>query len=750
MGMLQATKPSAMYDPADAPQPLDFLEFFGSVIRQQFLTIILATVLAAALGLGYVYTTVPTYAAKATIIIDPGKTQTQLGGMLRELPIATLEAESQIQLIKSEAVALAVIKKLNLTEDPDFTPQPGSEVKLSWIDQLRSALAPYKAGPPDLVQVTLTNLARNLVVNHVGGNVIEIEYRSHKAARAAEIANAFADCYIEDQLKFRYQSARQAASWLEERIQELGDRIAIADQAVVQFRAKNNIVAAGGQLITEQQLTELNTQLVSAREKTAEARARLDRIEKIIREDPATGQGGSVADSLNNPIIVNLRARYLELVNREADWARRFGTDHDAVTNVRRQIQEVRGSILDELRRVAETYKSDYEIAKQRQAEVERTVAEAISKSQDTSQAQIELRRLESTAETYRGLYKSALQRNTELGQQESFPGTEARLITRAAAPLKKKGPTNTIILLASLVGGAMLGGALGMARMALDRVFRSPGQVEAVLQADCLALVPLLKAEKAEAEPLPAPKGPRAIRRNESLVWQIVDHPLARFTESMRSIKSAADVGARPAKVLGLTSSLPSEGKSMIGASFALLCAQSKAKTILVDCDLRHPALTQMFSPEAEYGLLDVLSGKKSLEDVIWTEPETGLVFLPGAMKSRMANSSDILASAELRKLVAELRKTFDYVVLDFPPTAPIVDVRSTAGLVDAYLFIVEWARTKMQVAELALEKTPAVRANLLGVVLNKVDFRKLGRYDSHRNDYYSNKYYAPYGDPQ
>jgi Mrp family chromosome partitioning ATPase len=118
--------------------------------------------------------------------------------------------------------------------------------------------------------------------------------------------------------------------------------------------------------------------------------------------------------------------------------------------------------------------------------------------------------------------------------------------------------------------------------------------------------------------------------------------------------------------------------------------------------------------------------------------------------MQAHTPNSSDILASSELRTLVAELRKTYDYVVVDLPPTAPIVDVRSTAGLVDAYVFVVEWAHTKLRVAEFALEKTPVVRANLLGIILNKVDFKRLGRYDSHRSDYYSDKYYAQYGDPQ
>jgi succinoglycan biosynthesis transport protein ExoP len=503
--------------------------------------------------------------------------------------------------------------------------------------------------------------------------------------------------------------------------------------------------------MTDQQLTALNAQMVVAREKTAETRARLDRIEKIINSGPEGPQqiGGAVTETLNNPIIVKLRTEYLELVNRESDWSRRFGKDHQAVVNLNRQISEVRASIDDELKRIAETYKSEYEIAAQRQEELEKTIASAVSQSQDTGQAQSELRRLESSAEAYRGLYKSALQRNTEIDNQQSFPGSEARLITRATPPLEKSGPKTLLVLLASCAGGMMLGFTLGMARMSLERVFRTADQVETTLQATSLSLIPLLAPSK-RSNRAAKQQGERVIVRTDSLPWQAVDKPLSRFAEALRSIKSAAEMSARPAKVLGFTSSLPGEGKSMVGCAYSLLTAQSGTRLILIDCDLRNPALTRTLAPKAEYGVVDVITGKKKLEEVIWTDPETNLVFLPGATKPRMANSSDILASADLRKLFADLRKHYDSVVVDLPPIAPIVDVRSTAGLVDAYVFMVEWSRTKIDVAEFALKKAPVVRENLLGVVLNKVDFKKLGRYDSYRSDYYSDKYYVQYGTPE
>jgi succinoglycan biosynthesis transport protein ExoP len=114
---------------------------------------------------------------------------------------------------------------------------------------------------------------------------------------------------------------------------------------------------------------------------------------------------------------------------------------------------------------------------------------------------------------------------------------------------------------------------------------------------------------------------------------------------------------------------------------------------------------------------------------------------------KSRLAESSVILASSSLRAFFDKLREKYDHVIVDLSPSAPIMDVRSTTGLVDAYVFVIEWGRTKIDVAELTLNKTAVVRDNLLGVVLNKVNFKVLGQYEGYRRDYYSDKHYAQYG---
>ena len=153
------------------------------------------------------------------------------------------------------------------------------------------------------------------------------------------------------------------------------------------------------------------------------------------------------------------------------------------------------------------------------------------------------------------------------------------------------------------------------------------------------------------------------------------------------------------------------------------------------------------MLTPDAKAGLLEILAEKTSLKAAIWKDPSTNLSFLPVVSKLRLAHSSEILGSTPLKKLFEQLREAYDHVIVDLSPLAPIVDVRATAHLLDSFVFVIEWGRTKIDIVEHALAHAPGIYDNLLGVVLNKVDMHVFGRYANHRENYYYNKHYARYG---
>jgi succinoglycan biosynthesis transport protein ExoP len=753
--MLQVNKPVILPEHVVAqPNGVSPAELVGRAVgfvRRQYVTVLVVVAFLMALAALYVLTTPPSFTAEAALMLDTRKVQLlQQQSVLGDIQADSATVDSQVEVIKSEKVALAVIKELKLTEDPEFVGSGGG-----LIGSIMSLLSPSPESTTsdfELVRAAMSVLHDRLVVRRLALTyVIEINYRSYSPQRAAQIANAIADAYIVDALEAKYQATRRASLWLQDRITELREQASAAERAVIVYKEKNNMVDAGGRLLSEQQLAELSSQSIAARALTAETKARLDRIEEIIHSaDPAA----TVTDTLKNDVITKLRQQYLDYSNRVGDLSRRYGANHLAVVNMRGQMSEIRRSIVDELQRIAETYKSDYEIAKTREEAVKTGLNAIVSESQVTNRAQVELRELESTAQTYRALHDNFLQRYMESVQQQSFPITEARVITEATPPLRKSHPRSLLIFAVATAFGGILGCGAGLLRELTDRVFRTSGQIEAILHRDCIAVVPAVKTSsildpESDRAFEASQFGSRIIRRDDEPCWNVLEAPFSRYAESVRAIKVAADLYgmSRPNRVIGITSSLPAEGKSTLATTLALLIAHTGARVILVDADLRNPHLSRRLSPEADAGLLEVIAGRMPLETVLWTEPSTGLEFLPTVTRSRLAHSSEILSAHPTRQLLTRLREHYDYVIVDVSPLAPVVDVRKTAGLIDSYVFVVEWGRTKIDVVEHALRNAPGVYDNLLGVTLNKANMRVLARYDNYRDAYYSNPRFARYG---
>src|SRR5262252_4911318 len=748
--------------PASGPHYIsleEMLQIFTGFLHRQYPVIGVAFLLIMALAAVYLFTTPPSFTAVAKLMIDSRKVQPFQQQMIGDISPESWSVDSQVEVLQSENVALAVIKELHLTEDPDFVaPNDGlfSTIKGWVLNPL--VLNPFGSseGQPSefaLTRAAIGRLQSHLFISRAGLTyVMNIGFRSHNPQRAAQVANAVAEAYINDQLDAKYQATRRAGDWMRDRIKELRDQSTNADRAVVDFKVKNNIVAAGGRLMNEQQLSELNTSLIQARAQTAETKAKLDRIDEILRSNVEVPDA-TVTDSLRNEVINKLRSQYLDYTRKEAEFSAKYGSSHLAVANLRNQMRETRKVIFDELGRIAQTYRSDYEIAKARDESISKSLTDLVSVSQAANQAQISLRDLESSAQTYRALHDNFLQRYMESVQQQSFPITEARLITTATPPLSRSNPRIKLILVVAAAGGVIVGSGLGLLREIADRVFRTSDQVAGILHTDCIAMLPKVKGQVTSRSRRPRTDyggmEHRIIKRDQSLFWTVIDSPLSRFAESIRAIKIAADLhrSVKGSKVLAFTASLPNEGKSTTAMALAQSIASVGGRVLLLDADLRNPGLTRKLIPEAKVGLLEVLANEVKIEDALCVDPDTRLVFLPAVVNERMAHSSEVLACESTRILFERLRQAYDYIIVDLSPLAPVVDVRAMTHLVDSFVFVIEWGRTKIDVAEHALRMAPGVYDNLLGVVLNKADLNLVGRYESHRRQFYDNRHYSRYG---
>lgn len=789
-------------------------ESISAFVRRQFPIFVFVLACAIGLGLVYLFTTPASYTSHAMLLIDSSKLRIlQQEAPLGDIPIDTAQVETQVEILKSENIGLSVIKDLKLTEDPELAGSGGG-----LVGSILGLFAPPKAqSETGLTRQALAVFLAKRVISRVGRTyVLDIGYTSLNPSRSAEIANAIADAYIVDQLESKYQATRRASGWLQDRIKDLRKQASDADRAVLDYKEKNNIVAVGGgasggnsgpRLLGEQQLEELNSQLGTARANAEEAKARLERITEVLKKDVPEA---TVTDSLHSEVINRLRNNYLDMAAKEAIWSARYGSNHLAAVNLRTQMAELRRSILDELGRIAQGYKSDNEIAKTRVDALERNLQSLVANSQVINRDRLGLTDLESTAKVYHTIYDNFLQRYMEAIQQQSFPITEARVISAAAAPQHKSSPLTSFVLGIAGIIGLVLSCGVALLREAVDRVFRTAHQVEAKLNARCLAVLPLLAASSspkgaqlaairsvshggaaggiaAVVSPPVTPTqmgssresqirdaGPAKVSQlvqselNRSLskkdvayfsrldgvaakrpivpsrpfMRQVIDEPLSAFAEAFRSIKVAADISG--SRVIGITSSVPAEGKSTVSSNLAELMAHAGKRIFLLDGDLRNPSLSRALAPNSKVGLIEVLNGQAALDDAVYVDEDTGLRFLPSVLNGNFAHTNEILASDTFKNFVDGLRKDHDYVIIDLSPVAPVVDVRATTQVIDSYIYVIEWARTQINLVQHQLSSFPDLHDRLLGAVLNKADVRILARYETYYGKYYYKNYYG------
>lgn len=698
----------------------------------------------------------PTYTATSTVLIDPRRPNvvnidTKNQPAIQSPQTDDAAIESQVLLIQSIAVLRRVVETMKLTDDPEFIPKPGI---LGVFTALLPAAQRATGDAQEVKTVSAIAILQNKlkVVRQKNTFLVDINVGLHDPDRAAEISNAIANAYFEELIRSKSDANKTAADWLNDQMNELKSRVEASDRAVEQYRGEHNLTLAKGETVNSQQVSDLNTKLVQARADAAEARAKYNQVAEIARSkaDP-----GSLTEALSSDTIARLRGQYAQLQVNEADLSSRYGAHHPQVMAVRAQLRDTQKLIKDEVTRILQSRHHGYEVAAAR----EKSLSDSLKALQDVSstsgQAEVRLRELQREADANRSLYEAFLGNYKEATARESFQLPEARIVTRATAPIQPSFPRPLLFLGLAIPLGAAFGSLIAVGIDRLDRRVKTLDQVEAISGMPGIATLPLIGLRELSHM---TKRGKRALSEYQAqsprilplalqppLMRYIVEEPNSVFAEAIRAVRLSVQRAAhtRRMQVIMLTSAIGGEGKTTLAANLALSYAMMGVRTLLIEGDMRNPEVSRSLCPNAEVGLFDVARGKASLQQAVLTEKTTALSVLPSPVTDDAAVMTEFAYSDAMNMIMNELRRHFDMIIVDAPPLVPLVESRALSEYADGIVLAVGWDRTPEDLVARAVDLLAPIRDRILGAVLTCADLRRLRGYGYYQSEAYVKSYH-------
>ena len=687
-----------------------------SMLRRRIAVILGFAAVIMALATVYVYQLTPRYTAQATLMLEQQRLQLlDIKSVLSGEGDSSMLIATQVQLITSPRIAERVATALHLESEPEYNPNlahPPKFAPMAWMGRQVSALigsdapdAPAEASPRR--ELTSADVAPALggrvgAFNDGTSYIIKINAQSESPELAAKIANAYVEAYLTDQLEAKFEATRRASAWLNDHLTDLKDKVQTAERAVQLFKQEHNL-SQSGTTVTSQQLAELNSQLIIA---TADRQQK----EASVRE---------LRSSASSPLLDKLKEQEAELLRHQAELATRYKSEHPTMINLAAQIRDVRAKIGQEIAAANRTLVDQLNVARSREESIKAALARLQQSTTEQDKAQVQLAELEREAQASKALYEDFLKRFQQTSVQEDIQQPDARAVAVATPPSGPSYPNKSLYL--SVAGAAALfcGILVALFLERLDNGFRTSDQLEKSLALPTLGMVPQLTRGK----------------RPERVV---VAEPVSQYSEAIRSVRTAlrfSDVDDPPKLVL-VTSSLPSEGKTVFAVSLARSVARSGGRALLIDCDLRRPGVAKMLGATEGPGLVDLFEGNARPESVVRVDESSGVHFV--SAKGGTANPQDLLGSQHMRSFLEGMRAHYDLVVIDSPPVLAVSDAIVLSHIVDTTMYIVRWERTPRQAVIGAVKQLRANGGHLAGAVLSRVNTRRHRSYNYADSAYY------------
>ncbi|MEZ5667852.1 MAG: polysaccharide biosynthesis tyrosine autokinase [Alphaproteobacteria bacterium] len=752
----------AYYSPAPPPPPedegLDLKRVIGAVKRRKYF--ILAVVLLLT-GLSYLFIRqlTPIYEAKVTLLVQIDQAQLLPGNPLLAAQNPNIEArETEAEVLRSRQLAGRVVDELDLVASPLFNPLLAKD-EGSVLDSIVGGISSLFGGgdaaddtgraedalaerliadgeDPTAVASPLTpEETRDLVIQNLLGvltvkpsdraQTIEVIVALSDRYLATRIANHLVQAYISSKIEAVQATEGGASAYLQQQVDEAEQRLRAAQQALSDYQQATGTYDVEGTTLLTTQVARLSADLLEARNRAQIAQAAYDQVQQMI----ATGAGiDSIPAVMDSALIASLRQQAADVERRVADLRTRYGPDYPELRAAQAELGNLQASIGTEVRKIGLRLENDLQLARSNVAALEQQVAALEGDLEVQSGSQAELVSLQSQVENANAFYQQLLARQMEVQTQTNDTvQADARVISEAVVPDQPAFPNTKLMLAAAVAGSLVIGAVLALLAEFMDAGFRSMTQVETMTGAPALGLMPMTKGGKE----------PHIVA---------MENPNSAYGEAVRSLRTALLLSSAdaPPRTVCVTSSLPDEGKTSTALSIAILAAKSGQKAVILDCDLRRPSVHKVLGRENNAGLADYLTGKAKLAEVLEIDPDSDLHYITAGSKT--PNPPELLQSQTMLKLLAELSREYDLVVLDTPPIMAVSDALLLLRRCDKTVYVVRWEKTKRNTAVAGVRQAYDAGGDLAGVLLTQVNAKKMAQYDYADSGYYYSSAYKKY----
>jgi capsular exopolysaccharide synthesis family protein len=708
------------------------------VLGKNRLFVVLLAVLITLLVLAYAYHLKDTYAPVARLQIDPpgsaifSQRESDTG---IENDQEYLETQSQI--LQSDELATRVIRSLRLDLNKeiveannlarfgsgatDITKAAKHETDEDTLEEQFRA-----ADRTPLETIALRQFRNRLSVSIVrGSRLVEVSFASHDARLAQLVTNNLVSQFIDQHFKTRYTTTMQASDWLLGQLGDLRRHVEESNQAVVAYQKRHG-------LVEEDEKDGPTSQLVSGvSRQLAEAQADRIQAEAYVRMVEA-GQAGSLPQLHLSTVYQNITSQFAEASAKLAQARAIYGEENNNYKKLLNEVNELAAQREAEMLRISDQVNTSFSAAKEREQLMDASVAHLKVQMGDVNEKMVRYRVLKDEARANADLYNTLLARLKEAGLYAGLKSSNIRVVDPASVLDKPTAPHRLLIVGMGSVLGIVFSVVLAFAREGMGNTIRTPDDVMEWTGLPSLAMVPLFGSNSfhADAERI-APSQEHLLGLQGGASGHCDGVPIlvplqgyGMESEAFREMRASvlyAREGKTPQTIL-VTSPAAKEGKSTVAINLAAALSL-KGKTCLVDGDLRKPVISAIFECPTSTNWIYALTGTRALEQVLVT-PKGQTNFSLLASSVRPANPGELIGSAKMAELMTELKSRFDYIVIDSAPSIPFSDARELSRLVDGVLLVGRCGLTTRRAITRCTEGLQEIGANILGVVVNGMDF--------------------------